>query len=144
MASLICVQFVFELFKQLLVINSVAFDFQCLTPSTIADLTMQNIFCDVTVTLNDERTSHWRHPQSLIDHSRTTETSLYPPTQTFCGFNGMCRELKVTVKTVSSSQMSISMVRYLLVFIIWCCDRGIKILPNQTNTLSRREHFRHT
>lgn len=73
MASLICVQFVFELFKQLLVINSVAFDFQCLTPSTIADLTMQNIFCDVKVTLNDQRTNHWRHPQSLIEHSRTTK-----------------------------------------------------------------------
>ena len=47
MASLSCVGFVFVLYMQLLVINSLIFDFQCLAPSTIADLTMQSIFCGV-------------------------------------------------------------------------------------------------
>lgn len=51
MASLICVRFVFALRMQLLVINSVTF--QCVALSTIADLTMRSIFCDVQVMLND-------------------------------------------------------------------------------------------
>ena len=114
MASLICVRFVFVLCMQLLVINSLTFDFQCLAPSTIADLTKQNIFCGVQVTLNDQRTNHRRHPLSLIDHSRTTKslpeiapaiekTSLYPPTQTFCGFDGMCHEHKVIQNKLQKS-----------------------------------------
>ena len=73
MSAMSSLRFVFVLRMQLLVVNSLSF--QCVAPSTIADLTMQTIFCDVQVTLNDPIANHWRHPQILIDQCLTNNTT---------------------------------------------------------------------